>query len=446
MGRRLYQGANTLKIFRRVDASGSMVGFNDANADAVGERAQLLERLDNLEGRGGHRGYFQERVTPIHIKPHMRARRGRKSGAARKRNGGAGEVEGVPAIVGDNLDHIGIAKFIGVGKGAAERAHLDGRVGQERRNGSIDGVGLDQRLIALQVDDGTAGVGSHHLRDSIGAAHVVDARHDRGAAETAHGARDALVVGGHDYGVHQTRRGRAAIHVLDHRAAGDRGKNFSGETGRLEPRGDDGEDRRFSQRKWQTLDRTGVHDESYHSEIARMTLEMSPTSVGRFLATAAATGWLITGSVKQDAPEVREPRVSGAPPTVTNTVIPAHFTEKLRDRLNDSVVPNRGRNPFRYGARHAPTPRDDAAAPAESGSAPPPAPEQPPLPVFKLSGIAASQQDSVSVLTAIVIDNGAMVFAKTGDKLSNGYSVLRVDETSITLVDAAGVTQTLRLP
>ena len=177
-----------------------------------------------------------------------------------------------------------------------------------------------------------------------------------------------------------------------------------------------------------------------------MTFEMSATSVGRVIATAAATGWLITGSVKQDAPEVREPRTSGARPSVTQTAIPAHFTEKLRERLNQSVAPARGRNPFRYGARHAVTPRGDAAAPAESIPAMPPAPVELPLPVFKLSGIAASQQDGVNVLTAIVMDNGVMVFAKAGDKLSNGYSVLRVDETSITLVDAGGVTQTLRLP
>ena len=71
---------------------------------------------------------------------------------------------------------------------------------------------------------------------------------------------------------------------------------------------------------------------------------------------------------------------------------------------------------------------------------------EPPLPLFKLSGIAVSHKDGATVLTAIVIDNGVMVFAKTGDKLSNGYSVVRVDEGSITLVDAAGVTQTLRLP
>ena len=177
-----------------------------------------------------------------------------------------------------------------------------------------------------------------------------------------------------------------------------------------------------------------------------MTFDMSPTSVGRVLATAAATGWLITGSVKQETPEVTEPRVSGARPTVTAPVIPTRFTEKLRDRLNVSVAPARGRNPFRYAARHVPTPRDEAPASTESVSPMPAAPAEPPPPVFRLSGVAASQHDGVTVLTAIVIDNGVMVFVKSGDKLSNGYSVTRVDERSIELVDPQGVAQTLRLP
>jgi hypothetical protein len=50
------------------------------------------------------------------------------------------------------------------------------------------------------------------------------------------------------------------------------------------------------------------------------------------------------------------------------------------------------------------------------------------------------------VLTAIMIDNGSMVFAKAGDKLSNGFSVVRVEEMSVTLQDAAGITQTIKLP
>ena len=60
------------------------------------------------------------------------------------------------------------------------------------------------------------------------------------------------------------RRG-AVVDVLDHRVSRDVGEYFSGETGGVEPRRDNGKDRRFSQRISKTLDRIGVHDESYHS-------------------------------------------------------------------------------------------------------------------------------------------------------------------------------------
>jgi hypothetical protein len=174
--------------------------------------------------------------------------------------------------------------------------------------------------------------------------------------------------------------------------------------------------------------------------------DMSPTSVGRFIATAVATGWLITSSVKQDVPDANDMRASGARPTAAEAMPPAQFTEKLRDRLSQTAVPERGRNPFAYGARHSAPRQADPTAVEPAGMTPPPVAVEPPQPVFKLSGIAASQQDGVTVLTAIVIDNGVMVFAKTGDKLSNGYAVVRVEEGSITLIDANGVTQTLRLP
>ena len=112
--------------------------------------------------------------------------------------------------------------------------------------------------------------------------------------------------------------------------------------------------------------------------------------------------------------------------------------------MRQPVTPERGRNPFAYGSRHVGTRNDvPAAAPERPVMA---EAVEPPVPVFKLSGIAASRQDGNTVYTAIVIDSGTMVFATAGDRLSNGYSVLRVDEASITLADAAGVTQTLRLP
>ena len=178
-----------------------------------------------------------------------------------------------------------------------------------------------------------------------------------------------------------------------------------------------------------------------------MMIEMSPTSVGRFVVTALATGWLITSSVTPDAPDAQEARTSGARPTASAVDIPAHFTEQLRERMREAAQPERGRNPFVYGSRRA-APRPDESALSANAPAPvaPALLVEPPPPIFRLSGIAATQQDGVTVLTAIVIDNSVMVFVKAGDKLSNGYSVVRVDEGAVTLVDPNGVTQTLRLP
>ena len=81
----------------------------------------------------------------------------------------------------------------------------------------VDGV--EQRLVALDVDDHAAGQRGHHFGDAIGAAGVVAPRHDHGAAEALDSARDPFVVGRDNRAVHQRRRRRAAIHVLDHRMA-----------------------------------------------------------------------------------------------------------------------------------------------------------------------------------------------------------------------------------
>lgn len=163
------------------------------------------------------------------------------------------------------------------------------------------------------------------------------------------------------------------------------------------------------------------------------------TSLGLFVVTALATR-LLGGGTSQ---EVDVPATPPARPPVSAPS--TQFTQQLRERLKAPVSPQRGRNPFVYGARHSSAPSVRGDEPAEVVVAPPPPPE-PPAPMFKLSGIAASQLDGTTVLTAIVIDNGALVLAKAGDKLSNGHSVVRVDEMSVTLVDATGVTQTLRLP
>jgi hypothetical protein len=171
---------------------------------------------------------------------------------------------------------------------------------------------------------------------------------------------------------------------------------------------------------------------------------------GLIVVAALAVGW-VSGSISQSpAPaqqSVRGTSSTGPRPLGSSTVPRA---EKLREQLKEPPLPSRGRNPFVYGSRRsAPVTnssyRDRAEEPMTAPMAAP-IPEAPRLPVFRLSGIASTTQDGAAVLTAILIDNGSMVFVKAGDKLSNGYSVVRVEETAVTLVDATGVTQTIRLP
>ncbi len=175
-----------------------------------------------------------------------------------------------------------------------------------------------------------------------------------------------------------------------------------------------------------------------------------PLTVVLIGSISLALGWMagtMTSPAAQEAPAAERrsgPRPLGAPATSATP-----FTAQLQRKLGEqprSPVP--GRNPFVFGSRRpsvSAPPSSRGEAPVEPESRPAFAP--PPLfRAFKLSGIASSEKDGAVVLTAILIDNGSMVFAKAGDKLSGGHSVLRVDEKAIVIVDAAGVEQIVRLP
>ena len=172
-----------------------------------------------------------------------------------------------------------------------------------------------------------------------------------------------------------------------------------------------------------------------------------PRTVVLIVGLSLTAGWMartLSSPAAQDAPTQQRtgPRPLGMPATSAAT-----YTAQLRRKLEEqprSPVP--GRNPFVFGSRpSAPAPLSRPRATTTE-----PEPESRPAPPvfspFKLSGIAASEKDGAVVLTAIVIDNGSMVFAKAGDKLSGGHSVLRVEEKSIVIADAAGGEQILRLP
>lgn len=181
-----------------------------------------------------------------------------------------------------------------------------------------------------------------------------------------------------------------------------------------------------------------------------MILMIRPRTVVLIGALSLAAGWVAgntSSPVTQEAPAQRRtgPRPLGSPATSV-----APYTAQLRQKLDAQPrSPAPGRNPFVFGSRRAApsAPLSRAEARAEEPEARTTLlPPLPPFPAFRLSGIAAREKDGAVVLTAILIDNGSMLFAKAGDQLSGGHSVLRVDEKSIVIVDAAGIEQIIRLP
>lgn len=177
-----------------------------------------------------------------------------------------------------------------------------------------------------------------------------------------------------------------------------------------------------------------------------MAVTLTPRSVALMVTLALAAGWMGASVLQGPAPAQSAGGTGGPRPLgVPASTVPR--AETLRQRMIEPPLPSPGRNPFVYGSR-APIRSSGFRDRAEQPVAPPPPVIEPPpvLPMFKLSGIASNGEAGAVVLTAIISDHGAMVFAKAGDKLSNGYSVVKVDEMSVTLVDAIGVTQTIRLP
>ena len=181
-----------------------------------------------------------------------------------------------------------------------------------------------------------------------------------------------------------------------------------------------------------------------------MLKNLSPGAVLLIGALSLTVGWWAGSSASSS--QRAQAAASARPPSGTHPLGGATnvgpLTRKLQERIETQAprTPSVGRNPFVFGSRRTSSIVRQAVEPPDAPFAAEPVPFTPPAPMFKLSGIASSQQEGTTVWTAIVIDNGSMAFVKAGDRLSNGFSVVRVEETGAVIVDAAGITQTLRLP
>ena len=145
----------------------------------------------------------------------------------------AREVKRVAELVHDDLDVVRIELLRRV-----FHAHHDGRHRQilihlKGCDEIVDHGRLDQRLVALHVDDEVdLRVCLCHLGESIGTRRMVGARQERLAAFRSHSIVDALVVRRHDHLLGLLRAARTLQDAADHGLAADVGERLARQTRR----------------------------------------------------------------------------------------------------------------------------------------------------------------------------------------------------------------------
>ena len=115
-------------------------------------------------------------------------------------DGAAAEVEGPAGGVADDLDAVGVVPLLGRGDRDASVAMSASRSRFSRSGSRSRAAGIDERLVALQVDDDVGVELAGDLGDAVGAAGMVAARQHDGppklsTAATMRGSSVATTTG-----------------------------------------------------------------------------------------------------------------------------------------------------------------------------------------------------------------------------------------------------------
>ena len=173
------------------------VGLSHGDADAVLEKAQLLEPLGLLERRGRQAVERVQRGLAVGVEADVLVAHG-PAPVAVERDPVLREIE--RAAAGAEHDLVDLPRVDLVRRGPdAQRA--DQRVGRraERLDQARHVIGRDERLVALDVDVHVGGPALRDLPDAVGPGRMLGGRQHHRDAEAA-ARRDHLVgVGGHQH-------------------------------------------------------------------------------------------------------------------------------------------------------------------------------------------------------------------------------------------------------
>lgn len=164
------------------------------------------------------------------------------------------------------------------------------------------------------------------------------------------------------------------------------------------------------------------------------------------LSGAALAGWLAGSTLNPPVATTQVVPARPAPMSAARTELPRVAWPLVRPRV---APPAPSRNPFAFheGLRRADAPRSFGVAADADGAAPSLAPDpdataSAPEPLWRLSGIAASDDGDV---VAVISGGGDVHLMRAGDVLPGGDDVLEVGPAHVVVRTAAGPL-TLRLP
>jgi len=118
---------------------------------SVLDRPQLLQTLGLLEGTYRKAGIGKQKLAPVNIKTDVLEMR--RATLANIGNRAARKINCVAGQVGDHLDDVRIVYFRRIFDALGQRRHGNIRIAGQRQHGRVDSRRIEQRFIALNIDD-----------------------------------------------------------------------------------------------------------------------------------------------------------------------------------------------------------------------------------------------------------------------------------------------------
>ena len=221
------------EVLGEIDAEDFVLGFVDADAEAVVEEAELFELLGILAFARGQLGNFAEGGGGEGVEADVFVECFGGGGVAVVRDLAAGEVEGVSFVVADNLRDLGIGGVVGIGDFLFESPQVAVVIG--RLEEVADHLFVDEGFIALPIDPnvGVDEVFFEKLDEAFGAVGAAFGGHDRSAAEGLDELRGFLGVDGEDDFVEEGNFARGVPDPFEKGLIVEHGEHFAGEAGRF---------------------------------------------------------------------------------------------------------------------------------------------------------------------------------------------------------------------